>query len=214
VRASAAERVAQIRARTETARSAGTLSATSVAAELAAVLPRRAILVDEAISNRQAFVDLVRFDDPLSYFAAKGLSLGFSVGAAIGLKLGAPDRTVVNVVGDGSLLYYPQALWSLANLKLPIVVLVVNNSSYRVLKLILRRWGGPWGDSPALPPGLELGAPNVDFVALGGSMGVDGERVAKPAELRPALERALASGRPYILDVRVEQPDSDTGGPS
>jgi benzoylformate decarboxylase len=117
----------------------------------------------------------------------------------------------VNVVGDGSLMYYPQALWSLANVKVPVLVVVVNNASYRVLKLIWNRWGGPWGESPALPPGLNFGEPKIDFTRLADSMGVAGELVSKPAELRAAIERGLAANAPYLLDVRVEQPDRDVG---
>src|SRR5262249_7558125 len=120
VRAASSDRAAKLHARAEAARKSTTLTAPFVASELAQVLPTRSIIVDEAISNREAFVSFLRFDDPLAYFGAKGLSLGHSGGAAIGLKLGAPDRTVVNVVGDGSLMYYPQALWSAANLGLPI----------------------------------------------------------------------------------------------
>ena len=209
VRATASDRAAKLHARAEAARTSAMLTTPFVASELAQVLPPRSIIVDEAISNREAFVSFLKFDDPLSYFGAKGLSLGHSTGAAIGLKLGAPDRTVVNIIGDGSLMYYPQALWSAANLKLPMVILVVNNAGYRVLKLIWNRWGGPWGDSPELPPGLNFGEPKIDFVKMAEGMGVPGERVETPAALRPALERALASGGPYVLDVRVVQADSD-----
>jgi len=212
VRATSSDRAAKLHARSEGARRSATLTAPFVASELAQLLPPRSIIVDEAISNREAFVSFLRFDDPLSYFGAKGLSLGHSTGAAIGLKLGAPDRTVVNIVGDGSLMYYPQALWSAANLGLPLVVLVVNNASYRVLKLIWHRWGGPWGESAELPPGLNFGEPKIDFTKMAEGMGLKGERVDTPAALRPALERALGSGGPYVLDVRIEQADSDAAG--
>jgi benzoylformate decarboxylase len=211
IRAASADRAAKLKVRAENARREGTLSAAYVASELAQILPPRAVMVDEAISNREAFVSFLKFGDPLAYWGAKGLSLGHSTGAALGIKLAAPDRTVVNVVGDGSLMYYPQALWSLANVKVPVLVLVVNNASYRVLKLIWNRWGGPWGDSPALPPGLNFGEPKIDFVKIADSMGVAGERVSKSTELRAAVERGLAADAPYLLDVRVDQPDRDIG---
>ena len=211
IRDASTDRQAKLRVRAEKARQDDTLSSAFVASELAQILPPRSVMVDEAISNREAFVSFLRFDDPLAYFGAKGLSLGHSTGAALGIKLGAPDRTVVNVVGDGSLMYYPQALWSLANMKVPVLVLIVNNASYRVLKLIWNRWGGPWGESAALPPGLNFGEPTIDFVKLAESMGLAGERVSKTPELRAAIERGLAAGAPYVLDVRVEQPDRDVG---
>jgi benzoylformate decarboxylase len=204
--AASAKRAAQWRAKALAARQTQSLSATLVAAELADALPTRSIMVEEAISNREAFVSLAKFWDPLAYFGAKGLSLGHSGGAAVGVKLGARDRTVVNVVGDGSFMYYPQALWSAANVDAPVLFLVLNNGAYRVLKVILGRWG-PWGEGAALPPGLNFGEPVIDFVAMANSMGVAGERISTPSELRGAIERGLSAGAPYLLDIRLEQPD-------
>ena len=209
LRAVSAKRKAGWTEQAERARTNGKLTAALVAAELAAVFPRDGVLVDEAISNREAFVNQVAFADPKAYFAGKGLSLGYSVGAAAGLKLATPERPVVTVVGDGSLLYYPQALWSLAQLDLPTVTVVLNNASYRVLKLIVGRMGGPWNDAKQALPGLDFETPRVDFAAMARAMGLEGERVAKTAELRPALERAFAAKRPYVVDVMLDQPGED-----
>ena len=209
VREASAKRAAQWRARADGARAKGALTAAFAASELARVFPTNGVFVDEAISNREAFVNQVAFADPTSYFAGKGLSLGYSAGAAAGIKLGAPERPVITVVGDGSLLYYPQALWSIAALGLPIVTIVLNNASYRVLKLIVGRMGGPWNDDKTALPGLDFETPRVDFATMARSMGLDGERVAKAAELAPALERALAAGRPYVVDVLLDQPGED-----
>jgi benzoylformate decarboxylase len=207
VRAAAAERTARWQAAAHAARQGQALSVTLVAAELADALPMRSIMVEEAISNREAFVSLAKFADPLAYFGAKGLSLGHSGGAAVGVKLGAPDRTVVNVVGDGSFMYYPQALWSAANVDAPVLFVVINNGAYRVLKVILGRWGGPWGKGAALPPGLDFGTPALDFVALAHSMGVAAESVSTASDVRGAIERGLSADAPYLLDIRLEQPD-------
>jgi benzoylformate decarboxylase len=207
IRAASAERAAEWRAKTTAAREALSLTATLVAAELADALPPRSIMVEEAVSNREAFVSLANFSDPLAYFAAKGLSLGHSGGAAVGVKLGAPERTVVNVVGDGSFMYYPQALWSAANIGAPVLFLVINNGAYRVLKVILSRWAASWGRGAALPPGLNFGEPVIDFVAMASSMGVAGECVSGPSQLRGAIERGLSASAPYLLDVRLQQPD-------
>lgn len=175
-----------------------------VAAELAAVLPEDAVLVNEAISNTGYFVNLLTFREPLSYWGGKGGGLGHSMPAALGIKLAAPRRTMVNVVGDGTFLYYPQSLWSAANLGLPVIFLILNNSSYRILKQGLQGMGGPWGPPGAYPPGLDLAHPAVNYAALAQSFGVAGERVTEPAQLRPALERALQAGAPYLLDVVID----------
>ena len=87
IRAAAADRATKLTVRAENARREGTLSAAFVASELAQALPPRAVMVDEAISNREAFVSFLKFGDPLAYWGAKGLSLGHSTGAALGIKL-------------------------------------------------------------------------------------------------------------------------------
>lgn len=205
VRSRAAERIQTWQAKVETARSASTVSATLVAAELRDLLPDDAVFVDETISNRPSFVNVLRFGDPLSYFAANGLSLGYSPGVACGIKLAQPQRQVVNVVGDGSLMYYPQALWNAAHEETPVLFVVLNNGEYRVLKQIVDRMGGPWGASTEMPVSLNIEKPAIDFVTLARSLGVEAERVSSPAELRPALTRGIGSGQPYLVEVIVEQ---------
>lgn len=194
------------------ARAADHLSPTLVAAELRDLLRPDGVFVDETISNRPSFVNVLGFGDPLSYFAANGLSLGYSAAAAVGIKLAMPDRRVVNVVGDGSLMYYPQALWNAANQRTPVLFVVLNNGEYRVLKMIVDRMGGPWGSSGEMPASLDIERPHIDFVTLGRAMGVDGERVSAPAKLRAALERGFAAEAPYLVEAVVKQPYRDTPG--
>jgi benzoylformate decarboxylase len=198
-------RVKQQQEEARAARAKDELSPTLVAAELRDLLPSAAIYVDEAISNRPAFVNALNFSDPMSFFSANGISLGYSVAVAVGMKMAQPDRPVVNVVGDGSLMYYPQALWSAASAQVPVIFIVLNNGCYRVLKVIIDRMGGPWGTDGERTPGLDFGSPAIDFVAMGESMGVSGQRATTPTELRAALERALTADGPFLVDVRLQQ---------
>jgi benzoylformate decarboxylase len=191
--------------RVEQAREAGTLSAELVAAELRELLPADAIFVDESISNRPAFVNTLQFRDPLAYFNVNGLSLGYSAAAAVGIQQALPHRRVVNVVGDGSLMYYPQAMWNAAVAGAPVLFVVLNNSSYRVLKVIIERMGGPWGADKLPVPGLQLDGSQIDFVRLAAALGVPAECAASPAELRSALERGLAATGPYLVEVDLRQ---------
>src|SRR6266542_373619 len=201
----AEQRRARWQHRVAEARQRDVLSATAVAAELAEVMPAQSTFCDETVSNRQPFVNLLDFNSPLSYWSGKGGGLGFSMPGALGMKLARPDRVVVNGIGDGSFLYYPQALWTAANLELGTVVFIVlNNSSYRVLKIGVQRMGGPWDAGGAYPPGLDIEGPRVEIAATAQAMGVQAERIERPADLRPALERAFAAGRPYLLDIAVE----------
>jgi benzoylformate decarboxylase len=181
------------------------MTSTLVAAELKDVLPEDAVFVDESISNRPSFINVLDFADGKSYFAVNGLSLGYSVGAAVGIHMAMPQRRVVNVVGDGSLLYYPHALWNAASEQAPVLFVVLNNASYHVLKVILERMGGPWASNRQMPPGLDIVGSRVDFVGLAASMGVPGERPDTPDELREALKRGLDASGPYLVEVVVDQ---------
>ena len=198
----ASERQAAWRQRAAEALEQEFLTATAVAATLAEVLPSKAVIADESVSNRPPFVNLLEFATPRSFWAGKGGGLGHSGGAALGIRLAWPDRPVVNIVGDGAFLYYPQVLWTAAGLGLgSTVFLVLNNTSYRVLKLGLERMGGPWTASGAQPPGLDIQDPCVDLASVAQGFGVEAERISRVAELRPALERALGATRPVVLDL-------------
>ena len=178
--------------------SSGRLTAVGVAKAIRDAIPVDGIFVDEAISNRPWFVNVLDFRDPLSYFGANGISLGYSVGAAAGIAVARPDRKVVVAVGDGSFLYYPHALWSLANRNLPVLVVVLNNGGYRVLELIVNRMGGPWSAGGSDLPGVVIEGPGVDFVALAASMGIPGERVDSPGSLASAIKRGMEASTPYV----------------
>ncbi|MGH9245864.1 MAG: thiamine pyrophosphate-binding protein [Acidimicrobiales bacterium] len=204
-RAACAARVESWNANVDAARSSAEISPTLIAAELRDLMPADAVFVDETISNRPSFVNVLDFSDPLSYFAANGLSLGYAGGAAAGIQMARPDRRVVTVVGDGSLMYYPHALWNAASESLPVLFVVLNNGSYRVLKVIIDRMGGPWAASREMTPGLDIASPGIDYVRVADGMGVKGERATTPAELRSALERGLAASTPYLVEVVLEQ---------
>jgi benzoylformate decarboxylase len=204
-RASSSARTIRLQGEIRAARAKDELSAALVAAELSDMVPSAAIYVDEAISNRPAFVNAWKFSDPLSFFSANGIALGYSSAVAVGMQMALPERRVVNVVGDGSLMYYPQALWSAASAQTPVVFVVLNNGCYRVLKVIIDRMGGPWGSDGDRTPGLDFASPAIDFVAMAESMGVSGQRATTPTALHTALERAISADGPFLVDVVLQQ---------
>ena len=188
----------------------GRLTAVGVAAAVRDNMPPGGILVDETISNRPWFVNTLDFPDPHSYFGANGISLGYSVGAAAGLQVARPDRKIVVAVGDGSFLYYPHALWNLANRNLPVLVVILNNGGYRVLELIVNRMGGPWSEAESDLPGLDIEGPGVDFVALAASLGIPGERADSPGGLGSAIKRGMEASTPYVVDAVLDRPGGGT----
>ena len=136
-----------------------------------------------------------------------GGHLGSGVGTAAGVKLARPSQQVICLVGDGSFLFGPHALWNMASLELPVITIVYNNHAY----------GGPHSRTVANAPsgrmietghfvGSYLGSPDMNMASIAQGFGVRAEVVKNPLELRQALARAKAStleGKPYLLDVQV-----------
>src|SRR5262250_2458645 len=171
---------------------------------LASLLPADAIVVDESATSLPFVLRYMPFATPGSFFGSKTGTLGWGMGAAIGVQLGSPGRKVVATIGDGSLMYAPQALWTAAHYRLPITYVVPNNSSYAILKsgtLSLDLASAKRG----IYPGMDLVEPTIDYVALARSLGVRAERVEKPAGLREVLASCLADPTPTLVDVTIDR---------
>jgi len=139
------------------------------------------------------------------YYAAH---LGTGVGTAAGVSLARPGKQVVCLVGDGSFIFGPTALWNMARLGLPVVTIVYNNHAYSgPHNRALANLGGS-GRSIDVNKFVHdyLGKPDMDMSAIARGLGVDGERATTPGQLREALGRArrkTAEGKPYLIDVEV-----------
>ncbi|HEY7540772.1 MAG TPA: thiamine pyrophosphate-binding protein [Methylomirabilota bacterium] len=171
---------------------------------LAGLLPRDAIVVDESATTLPFVLRYMPFSMPGSFYGGKTGTLGWGMGAAIGVQLGSPGRKVVATIGDGSLMYAPQALWTAAHYRLPITYVVPNNSSYAILKsgmLSLDLASAKRG----IYPGMDLVEPTIDYVGLARSLGVRAERVEKPAGLREVLASCLADPGPTLVDVTIDR---------
>ncbi len=140
-------------------------------------------------------------------FTSCGGVLGWGVPAALGAKIAKPDRQVVALVGDGSLQFGIQALWTASRYEIPIAIIVWNNGEYQANRRYLHAYGRR-AAATGKYVGCSLGAPAIDNVALAKGYGVEGERVEDPGNLPEALARclrAVGDGRPYLLDVKVER---------
>src|SRR5688500_5653976 len=125
--------------------------------------------------------------------------------AALGVSLSLDAEPVLCVVGDGSAMYSPQALWTAAREGLPVVFAVVNNRQYLILKNYLR---GMKGDSVRTGTfvGMDLDRPAVDYVGLARSMGVDATLVEKAGDVGDAVRAAWDAGRPHLLELPIAAP--------
>ena len=99
-----------------------------------------------------------------------------------------------------SALFSIQALWTAAHLDLPITYVIPNNRGYRILKQRLLSFHGNQNYV-----GMDLMDPEIDFVGLAKSLGVEAERITDPAAIRPAIETSVAAGKPRLLDVAVDR---------
>lgn len=159
-------------------------------------LPEDAILTNGA-GNYTAWVHrFSRFRRYRSQLAPVSGAMGYGIPAAVAAKAVHPERTVVAFAGDGCFLMTGQELATAVQYGLPIVVVVVNNASYGTIRMHQER------RFPGRTPGTLLR--NPDFVALARAFGAYGELVTTTAEFPEAFERALASGLPAVVEVRVD----------
>jgi benzoylformate decarboxylase len=161
-------------------------------------LAREAITADNDINRTFEFT-------AGDYLGSRGGGIGQGMPTALGMKLAYPDRPVLCLTGDGSSLYTIQTLWSAAHHKIPVVIVILNNQVYRVLKYNMNRYRAEASitDREGYPH-LDLTDPAMDFVALAKGFGLQAERVMDPADVGSAITRAFASGEPYLLDIVVD----------
>ena len=185
------------------------ISTTRLVYELRQVLPPDAVVVDEVSGSHGFLRRFFDFPEPGLHYLQTAGCLGWGLPAALGVKLASPEREVVAFVGDGSFLYYPQALWTACRYRIPVVAVICNNRSYLNDKIFLKLRGGPTAQQNRYET-VDITEPNVDIVRCAQAVGAAGESVERPDALVPALKRALAEKRPAVVDVRI---DPWEGGP-
>lgn len=171
---------------------------------IGALLPKDAVVVDEAISSSAGIRQLIKSDDPQSFFGLRGGGIGWGLPAAIGVKLALPDRPVVALIGDGSAMYTIQALWTAAHARIGVAFVLFNNTSYRILKQRTNLLRGS-AEQTDTYVGMDLVDPAIDFVALARALGVDAERARTVGEAADLLKQAIAGGGPMLIDVAVDR---------
>ena len=168
------------------------------------MLPKDAVVVEEALSSSPGIRQLIRSDDPQSYFGLRGGGIGWGLPATIGVKLALPDRPVVGLIGDGSSMYTVQGLWTAARYKIGAIFVILNNTSYRILKQRLHNMRGLAEQADSYV-GMELIDPKIDFVSLARSLGVAADRAKTVHEATDLLGKALKDGGPMLIDVELDR---------
>ncbi len=163
---------------------------------LSAAMPDDAVLVEEAPSHRPAMQKFMPMRGQDSFCTMASGGLGFGLPAAVGTALGRPGIRTVCLIGDGSAMYSIQALWTAAQRKLPLTVVVINNSGYGAMRSFSQVM------QVRNVPGLDL--PGIDFVAIAQGMGCDAVRVSQSSELAGALKRGLGFEGTSLIEVMVD----------
>jgi len=184
-----------------------------ILAEVRAQLPRDAIITTDVGWNKNGVGQQFPVYTPGSVLTPGGFAtMGFGPPAAIGAKIAAPQRVVLSLVGDGGFGQNPSALATAVEQGLAIIWLVMNNNAYGTIAGLQKAaYGLTHGTLfPAETTGWDAQKPNYAEIAR--AYGCEGERLRSAADLAPALRRALASGKPYLLDVPMKNNPTPTTG--
>lgn len=170
--------------------------------ELNTVRNGRDVVVEEAPGSRGLMQQYLPMAGAASFYTMASGGLGYGMPAAVGVALGRQrqglaGRTIA-LIGDGSSMYAIQALYTAAQLALPMTFVILNNRRYAALQDFAPVFGFAPGDKPA---GTDL--PDLDFVALARGHGVAAMRVDAPLQLRQALQTALTAEGPYLIELVV-----------
>ncbi|QIE56337.1 acetolactate synthase large subunit [Pikeienuella piscinae] len=180
----------------------GAATPESIAAVLGATLPEGAVVVDEGVTTGRGFFGATAGAPPHHWLNNRGGSIGYGMPVAIGAAMAAPGRKVIALVGDGSAMYTPQALWTMAREGLDVTVLIFANRNYAILRGELTNVGVA-NPGPRALSMLSLDHPALEWTHLARGMGVEAERVETAPELAAAVKAGLASEGPYLVEVMI-----------
>ncbi|MBA4113822.1 MAG: acetolactate synthase large subunit [Verminephrobacter sp.] len=182
----------------------GKLTAEKVCKAVGHLLPENAIIIDEAITSGLMLAPFTAGAPRHDLITLTGGAIGQGLPNAVGAAIACPERPVLALIGDGTSMYTIQALWTMAREKLNVVSVIFNNASYSVLNVELERVGAEKVGAKALSQ-LDLTGPVIHFAQLAQGMGVHGVRTTTAEEFVRALEHALATPGPHLIEAVVPQ---------
>ena len=181
----------------------GELNAETLAAAIGALLPEDAVVADEGNTTGLFVAGMTAGAPPHDWLCLPGGAIGYGMPVATGASLACPDRKVLNLEADGSAMYTFQSLWTQVRHGLDVTTVILNNSSYAVLNMELNRVGAS-ADGARAREMLDLTGPDLDFVGLARSMGVEhATRATDAEEFTRQLEAALAVDGPAVVEAVV-----------
>jgi acetolactate synthase-1/2/3 large subunit len=178
----------------------GEITLPGLAAAVGALLPENTIVLDESVTSGRGLMATTRGAPPHDWLANTGGSIGIALPLAAGAAVACPDRRVLCLSADGSGMYTPQALWTMAREGLKVTTVVFANHDYAVLKREFSYLGvgSPGARAAAM---FEIGRPDLDWTLLAKGMGVPGIRVNSLDAFGKALQAGLEGEGPTLIEV-------------
>ncbi len=161
------------------------------------------LVVDDCWSSSSTLRRSIDFKEPKSFQRTRGGSIGWGMSGSLGVKLASPDHPVVAVIGDGCAMWSIQSLWTAAHYNIPVTYVICANGSYCQVKLMKTLLMGERAKGRYL--GMDLDEPQIDFCQLAQAMGVHGQKVVRPEQLRESFRSALELGKPALVEVCIEK---------
>ncbi|MFI5924720.1 acetolactate synthase large subunit [Micromonospora sp. NPDC051543] len=171
---------------------------------VAALLPERAIVIDETVSSGTALAAATAGAPRHDVLMQTGGAMGDGLPLAVGAAVAAPDRPVLALVADGCVMYTVTALWTQVREQLNITNVVLNNHAYAILR---QEWeyfsNRPGRTDPDGNPLFDLANPQIDFVGLANAFGMPASRATTAEQLAEQLSRALAHDGPHLIEAVI-----------
>ena len=181
----------------------GALTAAAVADAVGALMPERAIVVDESNTSGVPLTAATAGAPAHDWLTLTGGAIGFGIPTAVGAAVAAPDRPVLCLESDGSAMYTISGLWTQARENLDVTTVIYNNAAYDILRIELQRVGVGSAPGPKALDLLDLSRPTMDFVKIAEGMGVPARRVTTAEDFADALRTAFAEPGPHLIDAVV-----------
>ncbi len=160
-----------------------------------------AIITTEVGQHQMWAAQFYKYSKPRTFITSGGLgTMGYGLGASLGAKMGCPDKTVINIAGDGCFRMNMNEIATAARYNIPVIQVVINNHVLGMVRQWQTLFYGKRYSNTILNDA-------VDFVKLAEAMGAVGMRVTKKEEVAPAIEKAIQLGRPVVIDCVIDCDD-------
>lgn len=190
--------------------SAFPLTPQRILADVREVLPRNAIITTDVGWNKNGVGQQFPIYEPGSILTPGGLAtMGFGSPAALGAKVAAPHRVVVSLIGDGGFGQNPAVLATAAIENIPAIFVIMNNNAFGTIAGLEKAHYDTTFGTLFIKDGEPY---SPDYAAIAKAYGVEGEKIQSAEEFKPALERAIKSNKPYVLDVSMVNNPVPTAG--